>query len=428
MNFIDLSNNLRIAKLRTLLPTLRGAQTPFEVIKRYFTFLSASQNGRANMVLITRNLPPGQYHIWRLTSPEGEEQIPLQNPWGTSGLPILTSGIIDQIIQTRVPRLVHNIDWATDPESHVSLHQYHSLIAVPALSDEVPLDWSFLLHSDPEHFTSADVEQSVTRTTLIGSMLDTMVVSRQLAQAHAYIDQEIDRMARIQRALLPNPIPQIPGLQIDASYQTFSQVGGDLYDFLPLGDPDDRFCFFIGDASGHGPSAAVAAAMVQATLHATAAHSDGPADLCRILNAQLCQKPIEGSFVTAFIAFYNPRTRRLTYASAGHPPPFLLRASDICPLDAASGLPLGIESSAEFDQATLDLSPGQTLLLYTDGITEARGPDHSMFGSEGIEKSLGKKFSDASSVLTQLAGSLAAHQRGQKPTDDQTAVAIHVQA
>jgi serine phosphatase RsbU (regulator of sigma subunit) len=98
-------------------------------------------------------------------------------------------------------------------------------------------------------------------------------VSRQLAQANAHIEAELHRMARIQRALLPEPIPDIPGIRMAASYETFGQVGGDLYDFIPLRKDASQWCIFIGDASGHGPSAAVVAAMTLATLHDCAGYS-----------------------------------------------------------------------------------------------------------------------------------------------------------
>ena len=235
-------------------------------------------------------------------------------------------------------------------------------------------------------------------------------------------------MARIQRALLPQPIPDIPGIRLAVSYETFGQVGGDLYDFIPLNGRSDQWCIFIGDASGHGPSAAVVAAMVQTTLHHCAADSPGPAALFHIMNQRLCRKRIEGSFVTAFLGFYDVSKRQLKYASAGHPPPMLPSASGSQTrfLNAAGGLPLGIEEDACFDEIAVELYPGDKLLLYTDGISEARSPDGTMFGAEGIERSLYGCESNARDVIDRLRDTLAIHQRGRQPDDDQTAVALHV--
>src|SRR5262249_17894339 len=155
-----------------------------------------------------------------------------------------------------------------------------------------------------------------------------------------------------------------------------------LYDVFPIdeanGDrPINRWVIFIGDASGHGPSAAVAAAMVQATLRACSADGSTPGELLSNLNRHLCDKHIEGSFVTAFVGFYDPATRRLPYSVAGHPPPLIPSFTGEPPreLKDASNLPLGIEPDAAFEQAAIGFEPGQTLLLYTDGITESRSPD-----------------------------------------------------
>jgi phosphoserine phosphatase RsbU/P len=149
--------------------------------------------------------------------------------------------------------------------------------------------------------------------------------------------------------------------------------------------------------------------------------------LFRTLNRQLCQKRIEGSFVTAFVGFYEPSTRRLCYTSAGHPaPPLLpgLSGKQVNFLNTGGGPPLGIDDSASFDEATIDLPHGHTLLLYTDGISEARAPDGTMFGAEGIERSLHRCGDDAHGLINRLRDSLTAHQRGRRPDDDQTAVAI----
>jgi phosphoserine phosphatase RsbU/P len=158
-------------------------------------------------------------------------------------------------------------------------------------------------------------------------------------------------------------------------------------------------------------------------------NSAGPADLFQTLNRRLCRKRIEGSFVTAFLGFYEPSRARLQYASAGHPGPLLTSAADqkTLFLTGAGGLPLGIDEGAAFDEMTLDLRSGQTLLLYTDGISEARSPDGIMFGAEGIEQSLRECRDSAGGAIDRLRGSLMAHQRSRRPDDDQTAVVIRIE-
>jgi sigma-B regulation protein RsbU (phosphoserine phosphatase) len=428
MEFVDLSGSSRIARLMALTNSLRQAHSPYEALLRYSKFLGEAYSDRAQIVLATRGLAVGQYRIWRLRTDEGIEHVEFCDPWNQLNLPVHSGGALARIVAQPQPHLVHDLDLSDHPTFGALLAPYRSMIAVPLFNERLPLNWSLMLSRRPESVGPADLEDSVARAALIGSLLESLYVRNELAAAHAYIDAEVERMARIQRALLPDPIPHISGLEIAASYETFTQVGGDLYDIVPLEGQPERWCLFIGDASGHGPSAAVTAAMVQATLHAVASDCSGPAELARKLNQHLCRKRIEGSFVTAVMAFYEPSTRRLSYCSAGHPLPLVTTNGGGTFLDGAGGLPLGILADAPYDEACLELQPGKTVIFYTDGITEARGPDNDMFGSEGIDAALRNCTGGADSAIEQLCNSLAVYQHGRRPVDDQTMVAIHVRA
>ena len=164
------------------------------------------------------------------------------------------------------------------------------------------------------------------------------------------------------RSLLPEQVPDIPGLEIRAAYETFDRVGGDLYDFQPLSlsgselrnDPNQPWAILISDASGHGPSAAVVAAMLHAILHAYPTVPNGPAEILRHANDQLAKKRIESSFITAFLMFYDPVSRKLTYSCAGHPPPLLkvsLGPGPVKELLCDDGIPLGIMEGAQIGRA-----------------------------------------------------------------------------
>lgn len=428
MKLVDLSGSSRMAAMMELTQALRNCRSPYEALLMYTRYLRYTNPGRAHVILSTAGLLPGQYKVWRFLSDDGVENIEQCNPWESLNLPIYAGGNIAKIIENPTPHLVHDLDWSDDPHFAEMFGPYHSMMAVPLFNPGLPLNWSMVLAREADYFTPTHLEESVMRATLIGSLLGSLHVTRELASANALIEADLNRMARIQRALLPDPIPDIPGLRLAASYETFGQVGGDLYDFIAPHKEADHWCIFIGDASGHGPSAAVVAAMVQATLHDLAHHSAGPADLLQMLNHRLCQKRIEGSFVTAFLGFFDASARQLTYASAGHPAPLLttLAGQQTQFLSEATGLPLGIIDRTPFNEMRIDLRPGQNLVLYTDGISEARSPDGSMFGSEGIERSLHVCQNDAVGVIDQLSKSLAAHQLGRRPNDDQTAVAIRV--
>jgi phosphoserine phosphatase RsbU/P len=428
MRFVDLSSSSRMSSLLELTRALRGCQSPWDALVMYCRYLRNVLSGSAQVVLSTRGLEEGQYKVWRFLGDDGIENIELTAPWGNTKLPVYQGGVLGKIIADPTPHLIHDLDWSDDPHFAEMFGPFRSMMAVPLFHEGLPLSWSMMLTRKENHFDLKELEDSVARAALAGTLIGSLHVSRELAEAHAHIDSALERMALIQRALLPEPIPEIPGLRLAASYETFGQVGGDLYDFIPLDDGSGRWCLFIGDASGHGPSAAVVAAMVQTTLHDCADRSAGPGELFQVLNRRLCQKRIEGSFVTAFMGFYEPETRSLRYASAGHPFP-LVRTDAGGPrqlVNTAVGMPLGVDDEGRFDELAVQLRPAETLLLYTDGITEAKSPEGIFFGDAGIERALETSAGEATAVVERVRSALLRHQGGRRPNDDQTVVAIQV--
>ncbi|MEE8154765.1 MAG: PP2C family protein-serine/threonine phosphatase, partial [Phycisphaerales bacterium] len=325
-----------------------------------------------------------------------------------------------------------------DPGVGDALARYRSMMAIPLFDDGEPLNWAIFLRDEPQGFTVEDLEQAILRSNLVGTSVKNVLIAKQLREAHARIRAEVDHVATIQRALLPNPLPDIPGLQVVASYETFDQAGGDYYDFRALSDhgdgrdpdPNGLWGILIADASGHGPAAAVVMAMLHAILHAYPHRPDSAAEVLDHANRHLASKQIESSFVTAFFALYDPPTRRLTYARAGHNPPLLKNpgsGGSVDRLEAVGGVPLGVLDETTYEEAQIELQPGQTLVLYTDGITEARSPDGAMFGVGGIERALIDCTGDPDCVVQSITDPLRDHEAGVRPNDDQTIVAIRVE-
>jgi len=173
-------------------------------------------------------------------------------------------------------------------------------------------------------------------------------------------------------------------------------------------------------------------AIVHSILHAYPQEPNGPAELLKHVNRHLCAKRIESSFVTAFLAFYQPSSRELLYARAGHNPPLLLsgprengqRRAIIRELDAARGLPLGIDADAAFTEDRLILEPGQMVLLYTDGVTEARNSAGDMLGPEGIERALASCDDGAQAAVRCVTEAVLEHLGAEKASDDQTILVL----
>jgi sigma-B regulation protein RsbU (phosphoserine phosphatase) len=436
---VDTSGNKRIPVLMDMVGALSQARGPREVLK-VFSGREELYGPRGYASISTRGLPPGHYRMTDVIDLAGSYDLALADPLlNPTALPVHTGGFFGGIISTTFPELFHHVEVRNDPVVGDALADYRSLMSIPLLDDGEPVNWTVFLRKDPEGFAVDDLEQAILRVNLVGSAVKSALIARDLHQAHVQIREEVEHIAAIQRALLPQPIPEIPGLSIATSYQTFDQAGGDYYDFRPLRhsddgaviDPNGPWGMVISDASGHGPAAAVVMAMLHAILHAYPHQSRGPAEMLQHANQHLASKRIENSFVTAFLAVYDPPSRKLTYARAGHNPP-LIKSGDpdgsIRRLDDVGGVPLGVLDPVRYDEATLLLQPGQTLLLYTDGVTEARGPDGSMFGLGGVERALAKCSGEPRRVVASITDPLSRHESGIRPGDDQTIVAIRAEA
>jgi len=421
----DTSDQRRIASLTRLMAELEQTRLPTDTFQTIRRGLAGLYGPTAAMMISTQGLGEGEYRVVQLHL--GDEAVLDSDPWQPTSFAVRSGGVVARLIRDIRPRIINDVDWSADPCFHEILADYRSLMVVPLPDPRVPIDWVILLKDRGERFQPADLEQSVLRVTLVGSLLASQALAEDLRKANERIDGDAKQVGELQRALLPDPLPRIPGLEIAVSYEPSGRAGGDWYDLFPLDGEnaiDGRWCLFIGDASGHGLAAAVVMAIVQSILRVGPADVRGPADLLAYANRELCRKRI-GGFVTAFLGIYEPKARRLTYASAGHPPPLLKTAADcrVSRLDRVASYPIGIEESETFREADVVMRPGDTLLFYTDGITEARQGHSEMFEIERLEKEFGDHDGSPSSLIQHLREAVNSFQQGQPPADDQTFLA-----
>ena len=235
---------------------------------------------------------------------------------------------------------------------------------------------------------------------------------------------ELDIVAGIQRSLLPRTLPAIKDTQIATHYQTSQQAGGDYYDFFPL--PDHWWGILIADVSGHGTPAAVLMAITHAIAHAHPGHPMPPGQVLAFINERLtCLYTQDGgTFVTAFYAIFDPCNRRLTYSSAGHPSPRLIREGAIHEVDGESSCPLGINPAESFHVHTLPLQPGDCLLFYTDGIPDTFNSTGDAFGIERLDAACQRCIATPGLLIERILHALADFSQGAPITDDRTLVAL----
>ena len=252
----------------------------------------------------------------------------------------------------------------------------------------------------------------------------------ELAAKDAGLEREVEQIAEIHQALLPSEMPEVEGVRLAVRHEAPNRAGGDYYDVIPLGrDADleaaasDPWLVIIADASGHGPAAAVIMAMIQAVLHGYRGEAKEPAPVMEFVNAEMAKKAVPGSFTTAVLGTLDPKRRAFAYALAGHHPPLLHRRGEpAAPLPAEhGGLPLGVAAdSLAHGQATLELRPGDAVLLFTDGAVEARSPGGDEFGRGRLIDALEASSGSADERLDAVAAALAAHRAGGPVEDDQT--------
>jgi phosphoserine phosphatase RsbU/P len=190
--------------------------------------------------------------------------------------------------------------------------------------------------------------------------------------------QEIADARAIQQGLLPKEIPQLPGYEIATAWQSALTVGGDYFDILPFGEEALGLC--IADVAGKGLSAALLMSNLQAAVRGLASASLPPDGLCSRLNALLCRNMTSDRFITFFYAQLDGPTRLFRYASAGHNPPFLLRGDGRHQRLREGGGVLGVFPDQKFDMGSAQLAPGDRVILFTDGVTEATNPLGEEFG------------------------------------------------
>jgi sigma-B regulation protein RsbU (phosphoserine phosphatase) len=233
-------------------------------------------------------------------------------------------------------------------------------------------------HHEPDAFPPAQVELLKGLAGHIAVAVDNAQRIRQERRQAEHLRVEHGEASRIQQNLLPQAAPQLPGFLLEAEYVPAGAVGGDWYDYIPLSD--GRWGLVLADVSGKGMPAALLMSATRGIVRSLAPLAAGPGDLLARVNRVLLGDLLTERYITMIYAVLDPASRKLTFASAGHPWPLLCHGRDVRPLHTEAGMPLGL-IPCEFTEQTVTLCCDFRLLFYTDGISEAMSPDEQEFGS-----------------------------------------------
>lgn len=241
----------------------------------------------------------------------------------------------------------------------------------------------------------------------------------------ARVGQELAIGRRIQLALLPRRFPAVDGWTFAADYEPAREVGGDLFDAFQLRGRADRFGLLIADVTGKGIPAALLMADVRALLHAATDNADGPADALRRVNTILVRERVTSLFVTAALLVVDTTTGRVRYASAGHEAPLVARCAGGVESLVAAGPILGAFADAVFEERMARLDPGDAVVLYTDGVTEARDEGRGFFGEERLLDCLASACGrPAEEIARTLIDDIHSFRGDAEPFDDLTLLVV----
>ncbi len=235
------------------------------------------------------------------------------------------------------------------------------------------------------------------------------------------LEEDMRMAAEIQNGLLPREAPTVPGWELNGCNTPCRTVGGDYYDF---GVVDSRLLIALGDVSGKGTGAALLMTVLRAAVRA---HWDEPqlAEAVGRINRTVSQNVPQSKYVTFFLAALDPASGRLGFVNAGHNPPLLVRGSGQVERLEAGGLVLGMFENVEYADGEVVLEPGDTLLVYSDGVTETWSPQGEEFGEEKlIELAVRCRGLGAQEVQDALLRELGRFEEGARATDDRTVVVL----
>ncbi|MCA9305266.1 MAG: PP2C family protein-serine/threonine phosphatase [Phycisphaerales bacterium] len=428
MEIRDYADNPEVRETLDLIRQVSGVSDPQEV-QRIFSMRLASTHVVAGYLAVSvRGLKPGEYKITRMMLDQDGLRRNRVDPWRDwNNLPTHRGGLIGEIIRTESPKVITGFADDSDPVLGDRLKPFKFMAAYPLFDEGRALNWSMFLRAEGPGPSDEQVDEMLMRGNMIGRITKNLVVAQEVAALNRRLAGQLDEIARLQRSLLPDRVPRLHGLEIATSYLTSNEAGGDYYDFLAL--PDDRSAVVIADVAGHGAGAATVMAMVRTLLHGRETVDMGPADMLAYLNARLSERSMEGRFVTAFIAEFDKRRRTVRYANAGHNRPMRHAGTGVVDtIDGAAGLPLGVIEEERYEEATIEVAPGHTMVLYTDGITEAKGPapEREMFGEVRLVDTLRACTGAPACVIESVHEGLYAHTRELSRSDDQTIVAVRV--
>jgi serine phosphatase RsbU (regulator of sigma subunit)/pSer/pThr/pTyr-binding forkhead associated (FHA) protein len=298
----------------------------------------------------------------------------------------LSQSLCREVVEKGMAALVHDIRDDERFMEAVSLldHGVRSLIAAPLAHSKGVLGMIVLSSTaDMRIFTEGDMDLLTSLASVAALRIRNLALTEEAAERRR-LQHEVALARQIQLALIPDHMPEVEGYETFGVNFPSQGVSGDYFEVIERLDGRE-IILFVADVSGKGISASLLTAYIEAL--STAPIEDGlePDEVFNRVSRHLYSRTPHERFATAFLASLDPSSATVRYANAGHNPPLVLRKDDTVEWLGSTGIPLGLLPMAEYESGELTLAPGETLVMYTDGITEAINPEEEEFDSTGLE-------------------------------------------
>jgi Serine phosphatase RsbU, regulator of sigma subunit len=275
-------------------------------------------------------------------------------------------------------------------------------------------EWQFLSAPDLQ-FMTAGARQ-------IGGALERARLYDQVQTQHTHLTNELDMVRKVQVSLLPDKLPRIRGYGLAAYWKPAYETSGDYYNVYKL--PGGRWGFIVADVSDKGASAALYMAMAHGLIRERVEFEPSPAALLSQVNKALFDLDIKTNFVTSFYGILDPANSSMKYALAGHPSPLLRKASGQVETLSGKGIALGIIPEVEYEEMDISMEPGESLVTFTDGTTDANNPLRETFELTQLKKAVGLAPTSPNALLKHLKTTLRDWVKQEPNYDDITILVI----
>jgi serine phosphatase RsbU (regulator of sigma subunit)/pSer/pThr/pTyr-binding forkhead associated (FHA) protein len=332
--------------------------------------------------------------------------------------------ILHEVVRTKSALLTADAMLDQRFMSGASVHnlRVRSMMCVPLLFEE---DLVGAIYVDTTQAGRSFAADDLDLLTGIGSQAALAV---QNASMHEHLlqrqraERDLQFAHDVQKGFLPESPPQVPGYEFAAWYHAAQVVGGDFYDFVELSG--NRLGIVLGDVSGKGVPAALLMAKLMSEVRYAASSASGPAEVVGRLNDGFVRRPTEGRFVTLVYLELDPAAHRIEIVNAGHPAGLIRRraAGAVEKMSSGENFPLGIGTQVRYDSATCHLGPGDTVALFTDGVTDAMNGRGEPYGDQRLESVLRAHSVPPEQLLGKVLNDIDTHVGTVAPSDDLTMV------